>query len=66
MGIDALITLVLGLLDRASTIGAMITTARSEGRDVTQAELDALVATDKIARQDLIDAIAAAKAKGTP
>ena len=66
MGIDALITLILGLLDRASAIGALITTARAEGRDVSVAELDALVAADQVARQNLVDAIAAAKAAGTP
>ena len=65
MNAAALITLLLGLLDRASQIGALIAKARTEGRDVSIAELDALVALDKVARQDLVDAIAKAKA-GTP
>lgn len=55
---------MLGLLDRASQIGTLITTARGEGRDVTDAELDALVADDKKARKDLVAAIAAAKLEG--
>lgn len=66
MGIESVITLLLGLLDRASAIGNLISTARAEKRDVTIAELDALVDADKIARQGLVDAIAAAKAKANP
>lgn len=64
MGADVLISLILGLLDRASAIGALLTKARSEGRDVTAAELDALKLTDDLARQALVDAIAVAKAAG--
>ena len=62
MGAEILITLLLGLLDRASQIGTLITTARGEGRDVTKEELDALVAMDQAARADLVAAIAKAKA----
>lgn len=61
MGVEAAITLLLGLLDRASQIGTLISSARAEGRDVTPAELDALVAADQLARQALVDAIAKAK-----
>lgn len=64
MGAEVLITLILGLLDRASAIGALLTKARGEGRDVTTAELDALRTADDLARQQLVDAIAAAKAAG--
>jgi hypothetical protein len=60
----SLITLLLGLLDRASALGAMIARARTEGRDVTSAELDALAAADAAARDELVAAIAAAKAAG--
>jgi hypothetical protein len=58
---SALIGLLLGLLDRASQIGTLIQTARNENRDVSVAELDALVAADKVARQELVDAIARAR-----
>lgn len=64
MGADVLISLILGLLDRASAIGALLTKARSEGRDVTAAELDGLKLADDLARQALVDAIAVAKAAG--
>lgn len=60
----ALITLLLGALDRAQQIGALISTAQSEGRDVTAAELQALADADTAARQQLVDAIDAAKAEG--
>lgn len=58
-----LISLLLGLIDRASAIGALFTKARAEGRDVTSAELDALVDADKAARDELVKAIAAAKSR---
>lgn len=59
-----MVTLLLGLLDRATQIGTLIQTARTEGRDITAAELDALVDADKAARQGLVDAIEKAKAEG--
>ena len=59
-----LIPLMLGLLDRASQIGALIQTARSEGRDVTDAELDGLQAKDNAARSELEQAIAVARGEG--
>jgi len=59
-----LINLLLGLLDRASTIGALFAKAQSEGRDITDAELDALVADDDAARAALDAAIAKARAGG--
>lgn len=60
----SLVTLMLGLLDRAAQIGALIQTARAEGRDVTSAELDGLKLADDAARAELVQAIAAAKAAG--
>lgn len=64
MDATVLISLMLSLLDRASAIGNLINAARAAGRDVTSAELDALTAADAVARQALVDAIAAAKAAG--
>jgi hypothetical protein len=56
-----LVDLLLGLLDRANAIGALISKAKAEGRDVTDAELDALVAQDDAARAALVAAIAKAR-----
>ncbi len=64
MGAELVITLLLGLLDRATQITTLIQTARTEGRDITPAELDALVEKDNVARKALDDAIAKAKAEG--
>lgn len=55
------IQLLLGLLDRATAIGALISKAQAEGRDISDAELDALAASDDKARDALVKAIAAAK-----
>ena len=57
------VSLLLGLLDRAAQIGTLISTAKAQGRDVTAAELDALVAADQTARGALQQAIDAAQAK---
>lgn len=57
----ALVTLMLGLLDRATQIGNLINQARAEGRDVSAAELDALKAADDVARAELVAAIEALK-----
>ena len=57
----AIVTLLLGLLDRAAAIGALLQKAQAEGRDVTTLELDALVAEDMVARAALVKAIADAK-----
>jgi len=64
MGAGAAVALELlfGLLDRAQSIGALLTKAQAEGRDVTQEELDALAAADDLARVGLVDAIAKARA----
>jgi len=58
------VNLLLGLLDRASAIGALINNAQKEGRDVTVAELQSLQAADDTARNSLQKAIDAAKAAG--
>jgi len=41
MGTVAAIELLLGLLDRAVAWGAVVAKAQAEGRDITDAELDA-------------------------
>ena len=48
---------LFGLLDRAQAIGALLAQAKSENRDITQAELDALVTADDIARTAQVAAI---------
>lgn len=60
MNAAALVTLLLGLLDRAAAIGVLLSKANAEGRDVTDAELDALGASDDAARARLQAAIDAA------
>jgi hypothetical protein len=61
MTVDNAIALLIALLSQADAIGRLIQNARNEGRDISQAELDALVAADDSARQALVDAIAKAK-----
>lgn len=58
------IQLLLGLLDRASSIAALIKEAQSQGRDITQAELDTLFAADDAARAELQAEIDKQKAEG--
>ncbi len=55
------VQLILGLLDRASAIGGLLKQAQTEGRDITDAELDALAVDDDAAAKALKDAIAAAR-----
>ena len=57
MNVDLLLTLLITALNRASEIGLLIDRARSEGRDVTEAELDALFSQDDAARAELQAAI---------
>jgi len=60
----ALVTLLLGIIERAAAVGALINTARAQGRDITTAELESLMDADDAARDALKTAIAAAKADG--
>jgi hypothetical protein len=53
------ITLLLGLLDRANAISQLISTARTEGRDISDEELNKLQADDDVAREKLLAAIKA-------
>jgi hypothetical protein len=61
---SALVALLLGLLDRAAALKALIDTTRAEGRDPTVAEIDALFAADESARATLQAQIDAARAAG--
>lgn len=64
MNIDLAISLLISLLSHANEIGTLIRNAQAQGRDITPAELDGLIAKDDIARATLEAAIA--KAKGKP
>jgi hypothetical protein len=56
MGTEAaLVSLLLGLLDRATTIGALLSKTRAEGRQPSPEELDELFAADQVKR-DALDA----------
>lgn len=59
--IDVLLQLLISLLGQANGITELLQRAQSEGRDVTEAELDTLAAKDDDARLRLQDAINAAK-----
>jgi hypothetical protein len=56
-----LLQLLIGLLDRATQIGQLISNARNEGRDVSADELEDLLALDTVARRALQTAINAAR-----
>ncbi|MES1993178.1 MAG: hypothetical protein V4457_06135 [Pseudomonadota bacterium] len=64
MNIDLVLSLALALLTHAGEISALITKAKSENRDITDAELQAVFDADALARARLTVAIAAAKAAG--
>ncbi len=64
MNSDLAISLLIALISHASEISALITKAKGEGRDITEAELQAVFDADALARAKLTLAIAAAKAKG--
>lgn len=59
--IAILMQVLLPLLDRANAITGLLAKAHSEGRDVTEGELNALFAADDQARVALDAAIASAK-----
>lgn len=62
MSIETALTLLISLLNQADAIGRLIQSARKEGRDITDAELDGLAMGDDAARKALQDAIARARA----
>jgi hypothetical protein len=55
------LTALIQLTLQAQKIQQLLQTAHAEGRDITAAELDALIVDDDAARQALIDAIDAAR-----
>jgi hypothetical protein len=63
MNTSAIIDLILSLVSRLQAAAALIRKARSEGREITEAELDTLVADDNAARESLVAAIAAARVR---
>lgn len=60
----AAINLVLALLAEGGPVSMLIDKARSEGRTISQPELDALFAQDSDARAALVAAIAVAQGQG--
>ena len=62
MSIELALQLLIQLLAQADAISRLIQTARNEGRDISEAEIDNLVMADDAARQALLDAIARARA----
>lgn len=56
-----LTNLLIDLATRAAAAGALIRRAQSEGRDITDAELDQLVAADDAKKAELDAAIARAR-----
>lgn len=62
MNADLVLELMLLALNQAAKMGAMISQARAEGRDISDAELDGLRAADDAAKlkfQARIDAVRA-------
>ena len=55
---------LISLLDRAAVVGAVLQKAAAEGRDVTDAEIDASVGRDDAAKAALAAEIAKARAVG--
>jgi hypothetical protein len=60
---SSIIDLILSLVTRLQAAAALIRKARDEGREITEDELDSLVADDDAARAELVNAIAAARVR---
>lgn len=60
----ALLGLLLQYSDKIAAVTGLLSKAQTEGRDVTEAELDTLFAGDDAARDRLTAAIAAAEQAG--
>ena len=60
------VQLLLGLLQQSQTIGNLILAAQSAGRDLTDDELNSIIAADDAAKAALSAAIAKARASSTP
>jgi len=63
MSTAAIIDIILSLATRMQAAASLIIRARAENREISNAELDALAASDDAARAALVDAIAAAKVR---
>jgi len=61
---SAEVTILLALLDRAASWGAVVAQARAEGRPVSEAEIVGFFAADDEADKRLQAAIEKAKAEG--
>ena len=61
MEADVAIQLLLGLINRAASWGAVITKAQSEGRELTEEEVDTFAAADDAAKAALEAAIRKAR-----
>lgn len=57
MGVDAAITLVLALIDRAAAISALVQKAQSENREISPDEWKSITDADDAARAGLVKAI---------
>ena len=64
MNADLLLSLLIALATHAGEISALLTKAREEKRDITDAELQSLFDKDALARAKLTIAIAQAKDTG--
>ncbi len=62
--LNVALTVLLQLAAAAGKVSTIIATAKAEGRDLTDAELEQLQQDDAAARAGLVDAIAEAKAEG--
>lgn len=62
MTVELALQLLTALLNQAGAINALITKAHAEGRQISDAELDALAAGDDAEKVGLTAAIAAARA----
>lgn len=58
------VSLLLAVINNAGQISQLISTAKSQNRDITMAELQAIIDADQVARANLVIAIANAKAAG--
>jgi hypothetical protein len=61
---DLAVSLLLALVNNAGQISQLITNAKAQNRDLTMAELQAIIDADQVARASLVEAIAGAQAKG--
>lgn len=62
MGAAEAIALLMSLLDRVQAWATVINTAHAEGRDVTEAEVQAFADADDAARKLQVEAIARRRA----